>query len=562
MNSLQSPAMGPIVGHTTDKSCHLWIQAANPGDGRVDLNDDHRTLGVIAVLLEDGKPLPNPPAYYFRLHREFDRTGTFQIGVDVDLDGKGVPFALKPDTRYTVRMGTYSLIDNFDPDDMVPDEALTTLIPKADSWIDDLKRLPEEESEADFTTFPDESKTLNRLSFLMGSCQYPGLFWKRKRADQIFAPMLEHVKNNPYGSNPRFILLMGDQIYADMLNRHMPLLLADTHEEFQERYKAAFGTKNRRAILKSVPHYMILDDHEIEDNWSQDRINESSKRKLFQIAIGAYMSYQWSHSSRSFGRMLYYHFTCGGYPFFVLDTRTQRFRGQTLANNHLLGRPSSNPETEPSQIDILLAWLLRQQKDRGDAPKFIVSSGVFVPNPIETLHGDEAKHASDSWPAFPETRARLIDHIVVNGIQNVVFLSGDVHNFNVAEIRFRGHKNAEKLKSLSITSSGLYWPFPFADGDPSGFVHDSRKSTPMDTFQTDSGITMDYRAFNFNQDDHFCQIDIDRNRHSLIARPIDRDGKLIHERTLTSIMGSLFGGPPKKQGKSLETIVELAPWKN
>ena len=560
MNSLRPPSLGPIVGHTTDKSCRLWIRASDPDDSGADLTNDHRTLGVISVISEDGAPLPNPPAWYFRLHREFDRTGTFQLGVDLDLDGKGIPFALKANTRYTVRMGTYSLIDNFDPDDMVPDEALTGLIPPAGSWIDELMTLPEEASEAEFTTFPDPFTTIDRLSFLMGSCQYPGLFWKRKRADQIFGPMLDHVKSNPYGSQPRFVLRMGDQIYADMFNRNVPLMLADTHEEFQERYRSAFGAKNKRRLLKNVPHYMILDDHEIEDNWSQERINESPKRKLFQIAVGAYMSYQWSHSPRSFGMMLYYHFVCGGYPFFVLDTRTQRFRGPSLAHNHLLGRPSTDPETGPTQLDILCAWLLRQQENRGNVPKFIVSSGVFVPNEVDSLSGEEAKNNSDSWPAFPATRARLIDHIVKNGIQNVIFLSGDIHNFNVAEIRFGGHENAEKLKSVSVTSSGLYWPFPFADGEPSGYVHDSRSNRPIDTFQTPSGITMDYRAFNFNQDDHFCQVDLDRNRHSLTARPIGRDGKVIRERTLTDIMESIFGGSSAAAGKRLETTVTLAAW--
>ena len=42
---------------------------------------------------------------------------------------------------------------------------------------------------------------------------------------------------------------------------------------------------------------MILDDHEIEDNWSQDRIRRDAKYQLFTIAIDAYLSYQWSQRS-------------------------------------------------------------------------------------------------------------------------------------------------------------------------------------------------------------------------------------------------------------------------
>jgi hypothetical protein len=62
---------------------------------------------------------------------------------------------------------------------------------------------------------------------------------------------------------------LGDQIYADELNRMLPIGRADTETEFQERYSTAFSSPNMRRLLRSVPNYMILDDHEIEDNWTQ-----------------------------------------------------------------------------------------------------------------------------------------------------------------------------------------------------------------------------------------------------------------------------------------------------
>ena len=47
----------------------------------------------------------------------------------------------------------------------------------------------------------------------------------------------------------------------------------------------AFGSTNIRRLLRSVPQYMILGDHEIEDNWPQDRIAEDrNKRVLFTLA--------------------------------------------------------------------------------------------------------------------------------------------------------------------------------------------------------------------------------------------------------------------------------------
>ena len=98
----------------------------------------------------------------------------------------------------------------------------------------------------------------------------------------------------------RFVMMVGDQIYADMLNRHVPLGLADTFEEFQERYHTAFGSLHMRRLLRQMPTYMILDDHEIEDNWTQDRILKAEHRRVFNLAIGAYRSYQWVHGPDCF----------------------------------------------------------------------------------------------------------------------------------------------------------------------------------------------------------------------------------------------------------------------
>jgi alkaline phosphatase D len=422
-------------------------------------------------------------------------------------------------------MGTLVLDDAEDNDVSVKDDKLARRLPPPSVWAEDLLKLPANKSEAVFTTFP--GRKTSSLSFLLGSCHYPGLLWKKKHSDRIFGPMCEHVQNNPYGKKPKFVLMVGDQIYADMFNRHVPVGLADTYQEFQDRYFEAFGTRNIRKLLRSVPHYMILDDHEIEDNWTQDRMLQRKKRVLFNIAVGAYMSYQWIHGPGNYDGRIYYSFYSGGFPFFVLDVRTQRYKDDLpgLADNHLLGRPSFDPKNEPAQIDHLLEWLTKQQHKGPLRPKFIVSPGVFVPNPVLTTKSDAHKDQSDSWPAFPETRKRLLSHIVHNGIQNVVFLSGDIHCSNVAKITFSGSREAENIKAFSITSSAFYWPFWFADGEPSNYVHDSKKQN--DTFDIDGKIKMDYEAYNFTQKDNFCQVDVNDSSRWIEVRTIDREGKQI-----------------------------------
>ena len=562
MTILRPPGLGPLIGHTTPTTCRIWMRADDPSDEKTDLDENRRTVGVIGLLAGD----KIGEAHYFRLPREYDRTGVFCLGQDVDLGqhpndvallppdqqtAPATPVPLKPDTGYTVCCGSLTIDDPFPNDLSLSDARLSKYLPPIEQVKNELKALDPAKARATFRTPAKVAGPAPTLAFLLGSCRYPGLLWKIKEADRIFGPMTNHLAgaaaNLPRAS---FTLMVGDQIYGDELNRNIPLLRADTYAEFQKRYVEAFEATNMRRLLSMAPTYMILDDHEIEDNWSQDRVQQStSSAHLFNVAISAYMNYQWSHSPRNFGRLFYYRFDWSGYPFFVLDTRTQRYKTKArLAENHLLGKPSLDP-VHPSQLDQLLTWLTEQQA-KGDAPKFIVSSSVFVPNAMDERSAPEVDQNklldSDSWPSFPATRKRLLQHIVDNKIQNVVFLSGDIHCSNVAQMSFDGSPDAQKLRAFSITSSAFYWPFPFADGDPNGYVHDSKAAGQLDSFKLDRG-TMDYKAWAFTQDDNFCRIDIDQPTATITVRPYDKLGRPLN-------VGL-------KAAPVTATELKLAPWK-
>jgi alkaline phosphatase D len=335
--------------------------------------------------------------------------------------------------------------------------------------------------------------------------------------------------------------MVGDQIYADKFNRMLLVGRADSFEEFQERYHTAYKSLSMRRLLSSVPTYMVLDDHEIEDNWTQDRVSSQSGRQLFFSAIRAYLSYQWSHGPRSYSGRLYYRFECDGYPVFVLDTRTQRYVddiADSLADNHLLGRPSRRPDREQGQLERLLGWLTEQQAKVRNAPKFIVTSSVFLPNTVASTKGDRYRLKEDDWSAFPQTRRAVLSHVVSGGIQNVVFLAGDIHCSNVAEMTFAGPAAAAAIKAFAVTSSAFYWPFPFADGDPADYVHDSTDDDTPDTFDVGGGVAMNYTARAFTQEDNFCRLDVDQATHSLTVRVFDWQGQPVQDEAgpLTSVL--------------------------
>jgi len=567
MGGLRAPGLGPIVGHMTATSCRLWIRADDPADEGAELDAERRTIGVIAVASKQKVDAAKgdlgviadaiDTVCYFRLRREFDRTGTFEWGHPEEESIKGkAPKPLQADTEYQAWIGTLTIDDPFRNDENIPSDKLADVLPDPIVWKDALLKLEEKRSVATFRTFPAAEK--DQISFVLGSCRYPGLLWKAKQADKIFGPLRDKFDEAEEGGKPRFTLMVGDQVYADKMNA-IPLGLADTYEEFQERYLTAFGSGNMRKLLRSQPTYMILDDHEIEDNWKQDRMRDSSKARVFNLAIGAYMSYQWSHSPRNFDRRLFYSFDFGSFPFFVLDTRTQRYMDDVpnnLDDNHMLGKKALHDDDEPGQIDRLLKWLSAAQALRGNIPKFIVTSSVFAPNPMdarEGIGGDvgrRQKEASDSWPAFPKTRKQILKQIIDDEIQNVVFLSGDIHCANVARIHFSGSEKAARLKAFAVTSSAFYWPFPFADGAPSDYVHNSKKDEQLDTFNIEGALNMDYEASHFTQEDNFCRVDVanDGGRSRMVVRMFDNEGKLIENERFD---GSKY---------PLQVTLDLAPW--
>ncbi len=207
MNSLRPPGLGPIVGHTTDHSCRIWIRAGDPADSGALLNEDRRTVGVIGLVTARKRI---GYAAYFRLQREFDRTGTFLLGEDVPGRAPERPCAraagtpegaarprrrgkpLTAETVYRVRVGTLTIDDPMPDAASLPDWQLRDRLPDIDGIKQDLMAKDFDDSEAVFRTFPPADATADRLTFLIGSCRYPGLLWKVKEADRIFGPMLDH----------------------------------------------------------------------------------------------------------------------------------------------------------------------------------------------------------------------------------------------------------------------------------------------------------------------------------------------------------------------------------
>jgi hypothetical protein len=105
---------------------------------------------------------------------------------------------------------------------------------------------------------------------------------------------------------------------------------------------------------------------------------------------------------------LAYRFEYGAAAFFVMDTRTMRVRQRKY--RQMLGA---------DQLGAVKDWLL-EVKDRFPV-KFIATSSAF----LHIMLGD---FAQDRWSAFKAERDEILRFIANNRIENVFFLSGDLHS--------------------------------------------------------------------------------------------------------------------------------------
>lgn len=230
------------------------------------------------------------------------------------------------------------------------------------------------------------------------------------------------------------MLMTGDQIYVDDLNLVAP---DREYKDILSKYRTAFSQPHISTLMSGVPTYMILDDHEIEDNWPANKSKNDAY--LYKNAMAAYELYQASHSpahellangqvSRTL-KQYWYQFAEGDIEWFITDSRTRR---NLSANDRRI--------LDEEQEQALLKWLINSPA----RVKFVVTSVMFYPD--LKLNGD------DAWKAFPQQRLRLLETIRTHGIKNVLFICGDVHGSLTSRLT---HSEDPDFEVHTIVSSPL-----------------------------------------------------------------------------------------------------------
>jgi pimeloyl-ACP methyl ester carboxylesterase len=316
------------------------------------------------------------------------------------------------------------------------------------------------------------------VRFAFGSCQYPPGVFDRPIAEASMRKLAASLDGAEGADAPDLVLLLGDQIYADATAGIADAARID--ERFEQPHVDALRMAPLREVMRRRSVRALIDDHELSNNWeplSADvaaKRPEDAKRNQQTLMKGreAFLRYQrmrpvrgsFAERNAILSRPVDQAFNFGGHPFYLLDTRTGRSpRGSSIA-------PDQRLIIDDRQWFALRVWLLKHPH----ALKFVATPSVLLARRRHTVDHTMAFESCDAWDGFPQSVQQLIEFLYFNRITNTVFLSGDEHQSFHSEATVTSADDSHRLKIVSVHSSALYAPFPFANGRPTDFLeHDA-----------------------------------------------------------------------------------------
>jgi len=384
-----------------------------------------------------------------------------------------------------------------------------------------------------------------KWSILAGSCCWPGTIFESEAVDQLYGAMLQQVESSRGGIDA--LWLLGDQIYADASANILDMY--EPNERYAARYRDAFSGealvqefffgRHLAALMTKLPTWMVIDDHEIDDDW-QGLGSHDPVTQMFSDAFAAAVAYQWRRPpvtiptdsplippTKSVGlvRGLWHDFKIGELPCFAMDTRTERqirsmenWRNATLISG--------------LQLAALTCWLVTMQKADSRLPKFILcGSPIGLVTKRENL-SEASCVESDTWSGYPASARVILQFIASHSIENVFFVSGDPHFSAVSTIALQA---PDKLIYVhSIVLSGFNATVPFANARLDEYLWGNIR---LPNLGLDAVVSPLHDAPR-----QFGRIDVDcsKNNPEVTVGVFDSSGTLLKQKKLNSSQLQIF----------------------
>ena len=308
-------------------------------------------------------------------------------------------------------------------------------------------------------TAPPVDAPLDRFRFAFASCQ---------QYEQGYFTAYRHMAARELD----LVIHLGDYIYElswgrQHVRQHTGAI-PTTVEEFRDRYALYKSDPDLRAAHAAFPWLAIWDDHEVADDYANDRSPRNRDRKFFlSVRRAAYQA--WfehmpvppSMAPAGDGLRIYDRYRFGNMlDLMLLDDRQYRSPPPCGDDNRITKRPVDCAErTHPDRTMLgqaQEAWLddsLAAAKARWT----VIAQQTLM---AEINRGSDGKPGFmvDRWDGYPAARQRLLDGLVRHRTANPVVIGGDLHSFWTTNLTPNGTADgpvvATEFVGSSITSDG------------------------------------------------------------------------------------------------------------
>ncbi len=240
-----------------------------------------------------------------------------------------------------------------------------------------------------------------------------------------------------------------------------------TLAEYRDKYRLYKADPDLQALHAAHPFVAIWDDHEVEDNYNGDRIDPATAddrpRDLKERKRQGYLAfyeYMPRLRTRPVDTKIYGSVPLGANAeVFLLDQRQYRDP-----------QPCGGEIAVPcNDVDTPRTFLGKEQKDWF---KRAVSTSKarwkVVANQLMIMSLDSAPGTTlnvDAWDGYAAERREILEHFAANGVEDLTFLTGDIHTFFAGDLfttgrALGGRPIGTEFVSGSMTSLGLESLFP------------------------------------------------------------------------------------------------------
>jgi len=203
---------------------------------------------------------------------------------------------------------------------------------------------------------------------------------------------------------------LGDMSYNDG---------AFTPEEYRAKWHQTLGDPGYQAALAQSSLLMAWDDHEFTNNLDPETVSP----ELFANARDSFFEHL-PLAPGDNGRLWRSHRWGQTAEFFTLDCRTER-------------APSTREENGQYMSPAQMEWFKTSLKDSPAVFKVVLNSVpiTWMPEELWALKADR-------WQGYLQQREEILNFIVDENIENVLFLSGDFHCGFVAKVEAEGPRSS------------------------------------------------------------------------------------------------------------------------